>query len=294
MNPRRRLAAFSRKKTAVVLVVVGTFLLAAMVLYGLLIWPWVSPPPRSAEDIDQDWARVVSLAVPPADCSSRMSSVEGWLNADAKTDSGTLAVETVRRGRDLLSRDALSEPSMSTLVDTVATLCRCGNLIQTLAGFDLARQVMGWAEQHRETTVDIERLSLSEGQLVAALARDAVEIDGMVEDICSDGSPRAAPAYTNPFLDMKRERLWFRYHSMYCLFNDAGLVRPLTDIADQLRAKRPEELPPSRLVRITALSIGAQLHKADDTLRMYRDVLRGGSLSRGRRRPCVSRPIGIS
>jgi hypothetical protein len=198
----------------------------------------------------------------------RWAERQGGIGAQSG-DPGATARGLARVGLfALATAETREDPLLWAVVHTSRTLRRCGNLIQVLAGFELAHTLIRWA---RDRSVDADaRLWAARptaDELFAALARDAVEVYELSRKSYPAGRSRG-PWYVTAFVGVERELQWLRYERARLLFEANAQGREPRAIAS-LHAYDPEALPPSLLVRGTAVSAEASLRKAARTLEEY-------------------------
>ena len=198
----------------------------------------------------------------------------GGLSAKAH-DPGAASRGLLRLAQFALATTTnIEDPLVSTVAVTGRTLRRCGNFIQVVGGFEVARALVQWS---RDRAVGgSARLRASQptrDELFVALARDAIDVEALSKTgYASAPSASSAPWYLVSFVSLERELDWLRYTAAERLIEvDARRRDPVVMLA--LYKDDPEALPHSLLVRGTTPYAEGSLRRATETIEQYSTVL---------------------
>jgi hypothetical protein len=162
--------------------------LIAAVLYFVFIWPWVAPPPESREHIETRWKKLVALSTKAPRCAEDMKAISRWVETlggpKPKGDPFRIGIDGFELLQEELKKSTIFEDDgLVIALSSSRTLRQCGGLVQVIAGFKLAGDLVEWVDKQKVEPDDRFRLAAPRPEeVVAGLARDAVMIDEMIED----------------------------------------------------------------------------------------------------------------
>jgi hypothetical protein len=264
------------RKAAIAL---GILALIAAVLYFVFVWPWVAPPPESREHIEKRWQKLVALSFRAPRCAEDLEAISRWVETlggpNPEGDPLRIGIDGFELLQEELKKStALEDDGLVIALSSSRTLRQCGGLIQVIAGFKLADNLVEWVgKQNVEPDARFRLAAPRPEEIVAGLARDAVMIDEMIGDTVSDNVQGQRPSYLKPFFDIERERLWVRRQAVNSLLDENANVRSLDDIAKQYSIEA-DALPKSLLVRGTHPSVGNAVRKCNRTIQVYKEMLK--------------------